>query len=448
MKIRSRTVLGLIILGFLATGAIAEVRPITLTSALALAGANNLEIAIVREDLATAQAKHLGAIEQFFPSVKAGAGFRQHDGNAQTTEGRIIDVNKQAYSAAGLIAADIQIGAAIYNELMTRQLVKAAKHNTDAQRNDALYRAAEAFYQLARARSSAAIAADAVRIAQDYSDQLQSAVAAGLAREGEADRAHTQVCRGQILFEKAKLDQRTAAARLATILNLDPTIELEPDIQSLVPIELFDPKASVGSLVSQAMANRPELLRCASERDAARTQRDAALYAPIVPTVGAETSFGGLGGGDGNSGPANFAKASDYFIGLSWKIGPGGLFDPAAIQSGSARYRKADYEYANRRNLIAEDVVSALARSDSMTRQLRFSTMAVESSRKSLDLADSRRNFEIAEILENMDAQRDLTIARLDQTAAISESNIAQFALLRAIGKIPNQDAVQKKKSP
>jgi len=47
-----------------------------------------------------------------------------------------------------------------------------------------------------------------------------------------------------------------------------------------------------------------------------------------------------------------------------------------------------------------------------------------------------------------MDAQRDLTIARLDQTAAISESNIAQFALLRAIGKIPNQDAVQKKKSP
>jgi outer membrane protein TolC len=422
-----------------AGGAAAEVRPITLTSALALAGANNLELAIVREELAEARANHLSAIEQFFPSVEAGGGFRQHDGNSQTTEGRIIDVNKQTYTAAGLLAADIKIGTAIYNELSSRQLVKAAKHHTDAQRNDALYQAAEAFFHLARARSSAAIAAEAVRIANDYRDQLQNAVDAGLAREGEAERAETQARRGQILFEKAKLDQRIAAARLATILNIDPSIELEADIQSLVPIYLIDPKASVGGLVSQALASRPELLRSELQRDAARTKRDAAIYAPIVPALGAETSWGGLGGGDGNSGPANFNNASDYYVGLSWKIGPGGLFDPAAIQSGNARFRKAGHEYANRRNQIVEDVVSAFARTDSLARQLRFAALAVESSRKSLNLADQRREFEIAEILENMDAQRDLTVARLDHAAAIAEHNIAQFSLLRAIGKIPDQ---------
>lgn len=439
MSIRSRAVAGILFSVFLSTVVGAEVRPITLTSALALVGANNLEIAIVREELAEARAEHLGAIEQFFPTVELGGGFRQHDGNAQTTEGRIIDVNKQNYSAAGLLAADVKIGTAIYNELSSRQLVKAATHHTDAERNDALFDAAAAFFQLARARSSAEIAQDAVRISHDYRDQLQGAVAAGLAREGEAERADTLVRRGQILFEKAKLDQRTAAARLSTILNLDPVIELVPDTQSLIPIQLIDPKTSLGSLVSQALACRPELLRSASQRDAARTQRDAAIYAPIVPTVGAESSWGGLGGGVGNSGPANFNNASEYFIGLSWQIGPGGLFDPAAIQSGNARYRKAGHEYANRRNLVVEDVVSSLARTDSAARQLHSAALAVESSRKSLDLADQRRDFAIAEILENLDAQRDLTIARLDHITALADHNIAQFALVRAIGKIPDQ---------
>lgn len=303
-------------------------------------------------------------------------------------------------------------------------------------------------FHLARARSSAAIAAEAVRIANDYRDQLQNAVDAGLAREGEAERADTQASRGQILFEKAKLDQRIAAARLATILNIGPSIELEADIQSLVPIYLIDPQASVGGLVSQALASRPELLRSALQRDAARTQRDAAIYAPIVPTIGAETSWGGLGGGDGNSGPANFNNASDYYVGLSWKIGPGGLFDPAAIQSGNARFRKSGHEYANRRNQIVEDVVSAFARTDSLARQLRFAALAVESSRKSLNLADQRREFEVAEILENIDAQRDLTVARLDHAAAIAEHNIAQFSLLRAIGKIPDQATMMAKEKP
>ena len=82
MNIRPRILLGMAISVFLLTDAGAELRPITLTSALALAGANNLEMAIVREELAEARAQHLGAIEEFFPSVEVGGGFRQHDGNA------------------------------------------------------------------------------------------------------------------------------------------------------------------------------------------------------------------------------------------------------------------------------------------------------------------------------------------------------------------------------
>lgn len=440
---------GIVMMALLASEAMAEVKPITLTSALALAGANNLEVAIVREELAEARARHLGAVEKFFPSLDVGGGFRQHNGNVQVIEGSIINVTRQTYTAAGLLAADVKIGTAIYEELSTRQLVKAAQHHTDAQNNDALYEAAAAFFRLARARSAALIAEDAVRIARDYRDQLRGAVEAGLAREGEVERSETQIRRCEILVEQARLEQRTAASRLSTILNLDPSIELEPDLQTLVPLKLIDSKATLGSLVSEALIHRPELHRAASQRDAARTQRDAAIYGPIIPTIGVLSSWGGLGGGDGNPGPANFGNANDYFVGLSWKIGPGGLFDPAAIDFGKAHFRKADNEYANRRNLVIEDVVNSLSRSDSTARQLRLAAQAVESSGKSLELADQRRSFNISEILENMDAQRDFTVARLENCTAIAEHNIAQFALLRAIGKVPAQSAAREvKKSP
>jgi outer membrane protein TolC len=444
----ARIVLGIVIPAFLASAAVAEVKPITLTSALALAGANNLQIAIVREELAEARAKHLGAVEKFFPSLDVGSGFRQHNGNVQIIEGSIIDVTRQTYTAAGLLAADVKLGTAIYDELSTRQLVNAAQHHTAAQKIDALYEAAAAFFRLARSRSAALIAEDGVRIARDYRDQLRGAVEAGFAREGEVERSETQIRRCEILVEQAKLEQRTAAARLSTILNLDPSIELVPDLQTLVPIKLIDPKTSLGSLVSEALINRPELQRAASLRDAARTQRDAAIYAPLIPSMGAQSSWGGLGGGDGNPGPANFGSASDYFVGLSWKIGPGGLFDPAAIQYGKAHYRKADNEYSNRRNQVIEDVVSSLARSDSTARQLHLAALAVESSGKSLELADQRRDFNISEILENMDAQRDFTVARLENCTSIAEHNIAQFALLRAIGKIPRQATAGDIKKP
>lgn len=411
--------------------------PITLASALRLAGANNLDIKIVEERLTEARADSLIALEEFLPKLRGGFGFRQHDGNAQTVEGRIVDVNKQLFTAGTGLSAEVELGNAVYNTLASRQLVKAASHATNAQKNSSIYLAAVAFFDLARAQGALDVAFEACRIAADYSTQVEKAAEAGLAYQGDVFQAQTQIQKYELLKEQLLVEKRTTSARLSQILNLDPALELECDGKNLLPLHIIDSRESLGSLVGKAMASRPELMRLNAELQASRANHSGAIYGPAIPSLAVETFWGGLGGGDGNAGAAHFGDSSDYFVGLSWKVGPGGLFDIGQIRKTESEVRQRDLEEKNYRNEVTEQVVAFYARTQSLSRQVQTAQKAVASSQKGLDLARERKQFAVGEVLENIHAQRDLTQTQLDLIHVLAEYNKSQFGLLRAIGVNP-----------
>src|SRR5687767_5081908 len=66
-------------------------QPIDLATALRLAGAQNMDVKLAAERATLAQAEHTLAQQQFFPWLTVGTGFRGHQENIQTVEGRIID---------------------------------------------------------------------------------------------------------------------------------------------------------------------------------------------------------------------------------------------------------------------------------------------------------------------------------------------------------------------
>jgi hypothetical protein len=60
----------------------------------------------------------------------------------------------------------------------------------------------------------------------------------------------------------------------------------------------------------------------------------------LIPSIGAQAFGGGLGGGrNGSSG--HFGEQEDYFVGIGWRIGPGGLFDSGRQQTAMARLNAA-----------------------------------------------------------------------------------------------------------
>src|SRR6516225_6848618 len=69
---------------------VAGVQPIDLPTALKLAGANNLDLALTREALIQAEAQNDAATIGLFPDLVGGVGYYKHNGAIQDVSGNVI----------------------------------------------------------------------------------------------------------------------------------------------------------------------------------------------------------------------------------------------------------------------------------------------------------------------------------------------------------------------
>ena len=366
--------------------------------------------------------------------------YLRHEGNIQTSQGPLIDVNSDLYRSGVGTSAQISLGDALFNSLATHRLVQAAEFATDAQLQESVFQAANAYFDVAGAKAAHGVALESARLARGYAVEVDQAVKAGLAFRGDLFRASTEVARNQLTADQARERQRLAAASLAQILHLDSSIELVPADADLLPIRFPSADRPLASLVIDALSARPELKQYAAQLEAARKRRQGAVYGPLIPIVTAQVFDGGEGGGAGSPGPAaDFAHSADYSVGLSWKIGPGGLFDVGNIHANDARLKRSELLLEKERDVISQEVVSAHTRVHFSARQIADALRALEASQQALNLTRQRREFAVGEVLENIQAEQDFTRARLDYVNAIAENNKAQFALRRALGASAEQ---------
>ena len=413
-----------------------DTQSINLAAVMRLAGADSLDIKLAEQRLAEAQAAHESALMQFFPYLSPSVAFKRHEGNIQTVDGQIIQANKQSLGVGASIVAQLELGDAIYKSMVAKRLVAAAQHGAEAQRQESVFLAVSAFFDLVQAKAARGVERESLRIADSYAGELGRAVEAGIAFKGDSFRAIAQAERDRLTLRQMEERQRIAAARLAQTLHISPLVELIPEGGEPAPMQLSAMSGSIETLVAAALSNRPELHQSDAQIAAAQKARDGAKFGPLIPTVRGDFSYGGLGGGlYDDSVTRRFNDSTDYGIGLSWRVGPGGLFDQSRIRTGEARVQISELEQARLRNEITRQVVEAHARARSFADQIDYSRKALDAAEQSLKLTRQRQQFGVGEVLENIQAAQDLTRARLDYLTAITEHNRAQFALRRAVGE-------------
>jgi outer membrane protein TolC len=412
-------------------------RAIDLGTALRLAGAENLDVKLARERAALAQAEHRIAQQQYFPWITVGAGWRGHQENIQAVDGQILDVEKTAVDIGAAVRAQVDLGETYYRALATRELVQAALHASDVQRQDAVHAAAVAYFDLVRLHAYVDVTAESVRITEDYGSQVRRAVDAGIGFAGDAYRIETQLEINRLANRQAQEAERIAAARLAQVLHLDPAINLTPAEATPAPIRIIPASISLRSVVQQALVNRPELRMNAAQREAARHARDGAKYGPLVPSITGQYSYGGLAGGRGTE-VANFDESADYGVGLSWRIGPGGIFDRGRMEASESRLRTVEIETDKLRDEIARQVVESHTRMRSLNDQMAMAQRALAAAQKTLELSRERKEFGVGAVAETIQSEQDLTRARRDYLGAVAEFNKAQYSLRRAVGTLKN----------
>lgn len=411
-----------------------EAYVVDLPTVLRLANAQNVDVQIARERLAEAKANHTSAQWQFFPYLAPGITYRKHEGRVQAVDGAIFDASKGSYAPGVTVGMQVDLGEAYFRQLAAKQLVEGADHGVDVQKSESALVAAQSYFDLLFAQSSVDVAKEALRISTNYQDQTEQAFNAGIAFQGDALRVRVQSERNRLSVEQAEQQRKIASARLVQVLNLDPTIELTPQSEEIVPLALIETNAALGALVQQAIANRPETKQGNASLEAARLAAKGAVYAPMIPTVGAQVFAGGLGGGTGGD-LGNFGDQQDYVLGLSWRIGPGGMFDSGRTRAAEARAKTSELLVEKIYDDVARQVVDAAVKTDSLRRQIDMAKAALEAANSGLKLAQMRREFAVGIVLENIQAEQDLTRARLDYLRAISDYNKSQYDLARALGR-------------
>jgi outer membrane protein TolC len=408
--------------------------PIDLPTALRLANARSLDVQIARERLKEAKANHDSAVEQFFPAVTPGIGYHRRDGQAQAVPaGTISDAHFQSYSPGAIFAAQVDFGDAIYKSLAAKQLANAAAHGLQSQSQDTSLAAAQGYFDLAKARADVDVVSEALHISQDYQNQLHEAVGAGIAFRGDELRVQVQTQRHQLALRRALEQQRIEAARLAQVLHLDPSVELIPQPADLVPLALVETNATLDRMVQLALRSRPELKQNQALVSAARDAKNGAVYGPLIPSLNAQVFLGGLGGGP-EDGPDTFGHSQDYLVGLGWRIGPGGLFDAGRVHATEARLEAFRLGGEKTRDAVIREVVESHTRVQSLRDQIETARQNVATASETLRLARERKQFGVGAVLEDLQAQEDLTQSQANYLEVIAEFDKAQYSLVKATG--------------
>ncbi len=333
------------------------------------------------------------------------------------------------------MTAQLDLGEGIFKALAAKQLVNAASLGLDVQQQDATLSAAQGYFELAKTKALAEVVREALRTSEGYAAQLHAAVAAGVVFKGDELRVQTQSERYRTTLSQSQEQQRIAAARLAQILHLDPTIELAPTDRELVPIVLVETTGDLQALVHQALQARPELKQNQALIAAAREAKRGAVYGPLIPSLGVQAFLGEFGGGLGNA-TGDYGASRDYYVGLSWRIGPGGLFDFSRINASQARLDAVELTALKTSDDVARQVVEGYTRARSLSDQIAASRQGLSAASETLRLTRERKQLGVGIVLEDIQAQQELVRAQADYLTAIADFNKAQYALSKVVGSL------------
>ncbi len=413
--------------------------PIDLPTALQMVNASNPTIALARERVREAYWRIREAQFAFLPNVYGGPQYNRHDGLIQNSTGFVFPTNKWNFFIGGGAALEWDTPNLLFGPLIARRLADAQAAAAQAVTDNVQLDAALAYLDLLRVYGQLAINADTLSRAQEMLRYAEAAEKAGLGKPSDTPRARSEVALRRAERIDLQGQAAVASARLAQLLLLDPTVDLQPADHAVLPILLVPLDVPLPELVSAGVANRPEMLESRSLAGAAQTRWNQARFAPLIPRLNVGYSSGDFMGGI-NERTQQFGGRGDGTAMVVWELHGLGLEDYARTQTRRTQMNEATIHIREVEARVGAEVTAAaklaIVRKDSLAdaqdavRQAEETWVRLEKS--AFEMATRRYNP-----LEPLLAEQALDAARSRYLAAVIDFNRAQFRLYWAMGQPP-----------
>jgi outer membrane protein TolC len=438
------------------------IEPIDLVSALRLAGERDLDIAIARQRVLQSLADLEKARSLWLPSLFLGPTYYRADGQVQTINGPVVNVNRGSlflggtaatvngfpgpspgtgYPQLNSLSSVIRISDIIFEPLAARRVVAAGRAAVHATTNDALLAVAEAYLDLQVASGQLAIAGEAASNAGLLAQITESYARVGEGLEADRRRALAELKHQRKNIQAASGQLLVASDNLMRQLTLSPRVVVAPVEPAESILHLVPEDAPLDDLIVEGLRYRPELAQSQELVQAALVRLKQARLRPFIPSVAVTYAGGGFGGGQGGF-FGNFGARGDAMASLFWEVQHLGFGDRAVARRNAAEQGAAMLELNKVANRVAAEVAAARDGRTAAARQIAESSEAVSEALESLKLnlinmqqgAGLPRATRPIEVLQPIQA---LAQARLDYLDSVIAYNRAQFRLKRAIGQQP-----------
>jgi outer membrane protein TolC len=408
-------------------------------------------IAIARERIAQAYAVLSQARVLLIPNLWLGGNpsnltflpaFYHHDGLIQNANGAVFFTDKNNFFLGAGATLEVRLADAVFGPMIARQGVAAVEARARAVTNDLQLDVALAYLDLLRIYGELAINDEALRRSQELLRAAESTLAAGVGPKTQADvsQARTEVeLRRQ---ERAVLQGQAgmASARLAQLLLLDPTVDLLPGDQTVVPIMLVPATGPLDDLIAVALMQRPELAEDRALISQALARWRQARFGPLIPSLQAFYYGGSFVGGNPQ---LNTAGGREDFLGqLAWEFKNAGLGNLYQSRERRAEYNASLLRLVETQARVGAEVSAAAKIIRGQERALQSAQVGVNNAeelwRKLRDFAfglgGPARQYDP---LQPLLAVRALREARLQYLSEVIEYNRNQFRLYWAMGQPP-----------
>jgi outer membrane protein TolC len=425
----------------------------------------NPTIAIAQAEIRVALAAQLEARVLLLPNLNAGANYHFHEGNLQASFGGLRRTNGEnslyfGFGARTLAAETVTIPGlqfiaplanVIYNPLAARDEVAARRYAATATRNNILLDVSTAYLNLVGAEGRVAVIRESERNVGEVVDLTVAHYRSGLGRRADADRALSEAALFHRDEQRAEEEVAVAAARLAELLNLDPSVRLRTQdgpVQLFDIVNLNDP---LEQLIQVAIRNRPEMGQWAATIAATEVRLRQEKVRPFFPTFLLGFSAGGFGGGSNQQGYhlGKFGGRTDFDALAFWTFQNFGFGNLALARQRRAEVGEAESERLMALNRIRDEVAEAYANSGARRRDVDVAKRGLASAQEGFrrDLAAARAlvaeerpegGVRRARPIEVLQSARLLIAARLELLLAIIGYDEAQFRLFVALGQPPD----------
>ena len=401
---------------------------LTMAKAIDLALQNNPNTRIAW--LQAQQAKSIVGSTQslYYPELDLGVGYNR---SRQATQGgkSVFDTSNFAPSLTLTYLLFDSGGRAAQVE-EARQALIAADFSHNEQIQSTILDTEQAFFGFMEAKALVDAQSATLKNRQASLDAAQERHRAGVATINDVLQAQTAMSQAQLTYETLEQNLRVFQGTLATTMGLAVTTKFDvAALPSDVPMDAV--RTAVDALIAQAESQRPDFAatRAAIPAAEARVRQARAAGLPQVgfTATGTRSYFGGAFVGDANTYAVGIALRMPLFNGFRTK------YDVMAAQAGVDIAREDARSFQQQIDLQVWNSYSGLS---TASQRVRTSRDLLSSAEQSSDVAQNRYRSGVGSILDVLNADAALALARAEEIQARADWFIAVAQLAHDTGSL------------